>query len=104
MVEYDLVVDVRIGERIPSKVRTVRKANEGSQTGDSAAFSAAGGVNTYGTSGAESSESQQVTLDEDFLYHTNRLGASATRMALTPEMAIQPLSDSLVTALGTILP
>ena len=104
MVEYDLVVDLRIGERIPgTKVRTQRSGNEGAETGHSAAFSA-GGNSEYGSSSAESGEKQQVDMQDDFLYNKNAMSAAAVKMRLTPEEAFPVLAQKIAVSLGEVLP
>ena len=104
MVEYDLVIDVRIGERIKGGVKTSRRAEGSAEVGHSAGFNAAGGSSEYGSSSASSGEKQQVETQDDFLYHTNRLTAFAVRMAMTPEDAMPVLSGKIATALGQLLP
>ena len=103
MVEYDLVVDLNIGERIAAKVRTQRSSNQGSELGHSAAFS--GGGNTeYGSSSAETGEKQQVDLQEDFLYQKNAMSAAAVKMRMTPAEAFPVLTQKIATSLGEVLP
>ncbi len=105
MVEYDLVIDLRIGERIEgAKVRTQRRGNEGAQTGHSASFNAAGGSTEYGSSSGESGETQQVDLQEDFLYHQNAMSAAAVKMRLTPDEAFPVLAQKIARSLGEVLP
>lgn len=104
MIEYDLVLDVRLGERIRGGVKTSRRADEGSETGHSAAFSAAGGSNEFGSSNTQASEQQEVQTQDDFLYHKNTLTVYAVRMKMTPEMAIPALAQRVAPALKAILP
>ncbi len=104
MVEYDLVIDLRIGERTSAAVRTQRRANEGAEVGHSASFNAAGGSAEYGSSSAESGETQQVDTQDDFFYHKNTASAAAVKMRLTPEEAFPVLAQKIATSLGEVLP
>ena len=105
MVEYDLVIDLRIGERIPgAKVRTQRSGNEGAEVGHSASFNAAGGSTEYGSSSAESGEKQQVDLQEDFIYHKNTMSAAAVKMRMKPEEAFPVLTQKIAASLSEVLP
>ncbi|NOY79668.1 MAG: hypothetical protein GXP31_01555 [Kiritimatiellaeota bacterium] len=99
MIEYDLVVDLRIGERVRGGVRTVRKASESSRVSHADAAGAEAGRASGG-----SSEEQRAEVREDFLYHQNRLVGHVTRMALTPEEAVPFLEKRIVAAVGSILP
>lgn len=104
MVEYDLVLDVRLGERIRGGVKTSRRADDGNETGHSAGFNAAGGSSEYGSSNTQYNETQEVQTQDDFLYHKNTLTVYAVRMALTPDVAIPAMATRVSPALQAILP
>jgi len=103
MVEYDLVVDLNIGERIATKVRTQRSSNQGAELGHSAAVSS-GGNTEYGSSSAETGEKQQVDLQEDFLYQKNTMSAAAVKMRMLPAEAFPVLTQKIATSLSEVLP
>jgi len=99
MVEYDLVIDVRIGERVQGGVKTVRKSSSDAAVTHTDVRGAEGGRARAG-----SGEEQKVEVKEDFLFHENRLVAYAKRMALTPDEALPFLQQRLVAALSSVLP
>lgn len=99
----NLIVDVSIGERIGQKVSTRRRA--GSETEVSHAGNISGGAGREtGRSSAGSSEEQAVELEEDFLYHENRVTVSATRMNLALGEAAPVLTRKLSLAVANALP
>jgi len=104
MVEIDMVVDVRIGERIKGGVKTTRSSEDGTHVHHQDRTAVAGGGVEGGGSKGGSSDRQQVELKEDFLYHKNRLVAHAVKMNLTPEEALPVVSQKLASALSSILP
>jgi len=99
MIEIDLVVDLRIGERIHGGVQTTRRASEESSVRQQAGVSGEAGASRAG-----SSETQELELHEDFLYHENRLVAHATKMGLTADEALPVVSARMATALSGVLP
>lgn len=99
MVEIDLVVDLRIGERVADGVQTTRRSSQ-----DSSVRQRAGASGEAGASRSGSSETQELELQEDFLYHENRLVAHATKMGLTADEALPVLSERMATALSGVLP
>ncbi|OGV63630.1 MAG: hypothetical protein A3K19_29520 [Lentisphaerae bacterium RIFOXYB12_FULL_65_16] len=103
MVEIDLVVDLRIGERIQGGAQTTRQT-EGNQTVNQVQSATVAGGHEGGASKGGSSERQQVEVREDFLYHENRLVAHAVKMRLTPEEALPVLTDKMSAALSSVLP
>lgn len=104
MVEFDLVLDVRVGERVQGGIVTNRSANETQSTSHSAGVAAAGGSSEHGTTTTQSREDQAMQVRDDFYYHSNRLTAYAVRMGLTPDEAMPVLADKLVMAMGGLLP
>lgn len=99
MVEYDLVIDLRLGERVRGGVRTTRTSEEKSRVSHADAAGNEGGRSSGG-----SGEQQRAEMREDFLYHQNRLVGHVTRMALTPDEAVPFLEKRIVAAVGSILP
>ena len=97
--EINLIVDLKIGERVQGGVKTVRKAETGSGVvhSDRAATQAS-------RSQASSSSTQRIEVQDDFLMHTNRLVAQARRMNLNPEEAFPVLSRKLTAAISSALP
>jgi hypothetical protein len=104
MRDINLVVDISIGERIQGqKVSTTRGSHDDVQVTHRDAYNKGGGTEG-GDSSAGSSEAQQVTIEEDFLYHTNRVTASAQRMNLTLQQAAPVLTEKLAKAVANSLP
>ena len=101
--EISLIVDVTIGERIAGGVQTQRGSDAGQDVASRNAASLPGGRET-GSSSAGSSESQNVELREDFLYHNNRVITSAKRINLTLPEAEPSLSRRLSRAIASALP
>lgn len=99
MVEIDLVVDVRVGERVPGGVTTKTTTD----TDSGVAHRDRSGAEVGRSSGG-STESQSVTRQDDFLYHDNRIVAHARRMNLTPEAALPHLKSRIAMAVGSVLP
>ena len=99
MVEYDLVIDLRLGERIRGGVRTTRTSEEKSRVSHADTAGNEGGRSSGG-----SGERQRAEIREDFLYHQNRLVGHVTRMALTPDEAMPFLEKRIVAAVGSVLP
>jgi hypothetical protein len=100
--EFDAVVDVRIGERIEGGVRTTRRAGD-EQTMRHSGSAGAGGFDT-GSSRGGSEEEQRAVVEEDFLYHQNRLVTYVSKLNLGPEEADPVLRERLVKALSNVLP
>lgn len=103
MVEIALAVDVRIGERVNGNVETTRRTQTSGDVGQAAAIRMASGSET-GHSSGESREDQALRVQDQFLYHNNRVVVSGRKMALTPEEALPVLSDRLSLALSSVLP
>ncbi len=99
MVEYDLVVDVRIGERIPGGVKTTLKSKT-----DNRVSHADSSGHESSRSRAGSGETQAAQITDSFLYHKNRVVCHVQRMALTPEEALPYLEQRLIPALSSVLP
>ncbi len=99
MVEYDLVLDLRIGERIAGGVKTTLQSQAESRVShaDSSGREAS-------RSSAGSSEKQTAKIKEDFFYHKNRLVCHVQRLNLTPPEALPYLEQRLVPALSSVLP
>jgi outer membrane lipoprotein SlyB len=81
MIEYNLVVDIRVGERL-SGISTTRQ----------------------GTTTRASGDAQSASTQESFLFHSNRIVAHATKMGLGPEEALPFLSHKLISAISNLLP
>ena len=82
--QVDLVMDIAIGERTKGKVETERK--------------------TQDHSGSQSSEKQHLEQIDAFLYHSNRLIASARKMNLDPKEAESALQQKIANAIAGALP
>jgi len=104
MVEIDMVVDLRIGERIPSGVATTRRTEDEQRVTHGDSTTTTGGAAEGGRSSAGTTETQQVEIREDFLYHHNRLAAHAVKMGLTPDEALPFLTERIAAALSSALP
>jgi hypothetical protein len=104
MRNINLVIDVVIGERIEGqKVVTGRSSNEESSVTHRDAVNKGSGAEG-GQSSAGSSESQQVSVQEDFLYHENRLTASAQKLNLTLPEAAGVMGPRIAKAIAGVLP
>lgn len=103
MVEVALTVDLRIGERVGGGVETTRTGSTSAKTTSGTATDVGGGVEG-GTSKAETKDRQRFETKEDFLYHGNRIVATADRMGLTPEEALPALKTRIGLAMGSVLP
>ncbi len=101
--EFTLVVDVIIGERIRGGVNTTREGNQSGSVQSSNAQRTGAGYET-GRSDAGSSERQIYETTEEFLYHENRVTASAKRLNLTLEEATPSLTRRLSRAISSALP
>ncbi len=100
-VRIELVTDLTVGERIEGGVQTTRT------TGGNRQLRSRRGDNQTGNTGSartRSGERQVVEITEDFLNHENRLVASAERMKLTPEEALDFLLAKMVGAISGVLP
>jgi Enterobacterial TraT complement resistance protein len=100
--EFDAVVDVRIGERTKGGVRTTRRSSD-EQVVAHEGSAGAGGMDV-GASAGGSEEQQRAVVDEDFLYHQNRLVTYVSKLNLGPEEADPVLKERLVKALSNVLP
>jgi outer membrane lipoprotein SlyB len=104
MRNINLVIDVVVGERVEGqKVATDRSANQESAVTHNDAVNKGGGAEV-GQSSAGSSESQHVSVQEDFLYHENRLAASAQKLNLTLPEASAVMTPRIAKAIAGVLP
>jgi outer membrane lipoprotein SlyB len=103
MVEIALAVDIRIGERIQGGVRTVRRGDESSAV-THADLVDVGGGGEGGRSSSGTSDDQRAEVTDDFLFHSNRIVTTGTKMGLTADEALPVLSDRLSLALSSVLP
>jgi hypothetical protein len=101
---FDIVVDLRIGEKIEGGVTT--NVNSNSKRGLASNTKSATTENSFesGKSTASSSESTSFKRREDFVYHEARLVCSATKINLTEIEAEQPLQSRLTNSIGQLLP
>jgi hypothetical protein len=101
----DVVVDIRIGEKIEGGVTTKESASStrGLDQNAKVATSSNSGYNR-GTSLSGSKSSTSFTRKENFHYHEARLVCSATKINLTEEEARQPLETRLSRTIGQLLP
>ncbi len=100
-VRIELVTDLTVGERIEGGVQTTRTTGGNQQLRSQPGDRQAG---NRGSSSNQSGERQVVEITEDFLNHENRLVASAERMKLTPEEALDFLLAKMVGAISGVLP
>ena len=105
MVEIDLVVDLSVGERVSGGIETTRTSEASTRVADSDNTTvAASGASVGGSGQGGSSDTQEIVVHEDFLYHQNRLAAYAVKMALTADEALPFLSQKVAAALSGVLP
>jgi len=100
--EFDVVIDTRVGERVPGGVHTSRSSSDSSSVQHSGR-SAAGGFDS-GSARGNTEETQQAHFEDDFLYSQNRMVASVKKLNLSPEEATPVLQSRLIKALSNILP
>jgi hypothetical protein len=95
----DLVVDVRIGEKIAGGIdtKTSRNANRSLN-------SAVRDGTEAGRASSSTKESSSFTRREDFFYQKARLVCSARKIGLTDDEAEAPLSKRLSRQIGQLLP
>ncbi|MFO7821727.1 MAG: complement resistance protein TraT [Lentisphaeria bacterium] len=104
MIEVALAVDLRIGERVEGGVETTRTGTTSAKTSTGVATNIGGGVEG-GSSQAKTTDRQKAdSKREDFLYHGNRIVATAERMGLTPKEALPTLKSRIGLAMGSVLP
>ncbi len=99
MVEINLAVDLRIGERTTQTVKTLRKTDTSAETTHSERVLAEGGRDKGTTT-----QTQSVETQDDFLFHTNRVVAHVRKMGLTADEALPFLQQRLSSAVGSVLP
>lgn len=104
IVTVDMVVDLRIGERIKGGLKTERKANSNSSISSSSSIQGSTGSYERGQSSSNFGESTLVIISEDFLYHENRFIATATKLKLTFGEAQEALSGRIAKAIAGSLP
>jgi len=103
IITYSLAIDIRIGEKMENGVTTTRTASVGGQvSGDAAA--AMGRRTERARDKAGSSQEQRVEVEEEFLYHNNRIVASAKKMNLTVDEAMPVVTGRVSTAIASVLP
>ncbi|MBI5135740.1 MAG: hypothetical protein HZA24_00225 [Nitrospirae bacterium] len=100
--EFDVVVDTRIGERVPGGVHTIRRSEDDSSLSHSGRAAAGGGDS--GWAAGELEESQRASFEEDFLYSQNRLVVFVQKLNLQPEEAAPVLQERMIRALSNVLP
>ncbi len=100
-IRIDLVTDLTVGERVEGSVKTTRTTGDNQQLRGLQGDSLTGNT---GSSRNDSSDRQVVEITEDFLNHENRLIASAERLKLTPEEALDFLLTKMVGAISGVLP
>ncbi|MCF7854692.1 MAG: complement resistance protein TraT [Candidatus Pacebacteria bacterium] len=102
MVEIALVVDLRIGERIQGGVNTLRKGS--TEAGVTHRDVVGVGGEEGGHSATTTTTTQQVEVEDEFLYHGNRIATSGKKMGLTPAEALPVLTEKISLALSSVLP
>ena len=104
IVTVDMVVDIRIGERIKGGVTTNRAGDSNRGITQNTRSSTSGGSFESGRSGSNYSESTKFEQKEDFFYHENRFIATATKLKLTYGEAHTALSGQISRAIAGSLP
>ncbi len=99
MVEINLVVDLRLGERIPGGIKTTTSTDTSAKLAHSERAGGQGGDTKAGTT-----QRQQTEVTEQFLFRNNRVVAHATRRGLTTQEGLAFLSSKLVSAISNALP
>ncbi len=100
--EFNVVIDTRVGERIPGGVQTTRRSSDNSNVSHSGRTSVGGADRGSARGGSE--ESQQAYITEDFLYSQNRLVVFASQLNMQPEVAAPVLKTRMIRALSNVLP
>ena len=100
--EFDVVVDTRVGERIPGGVQTTRSSNDQSSVRHSGSVSRGGRDSGSASGGTE--ETQTAYTKEPFLYSQNRLVVHVSKLNLQPEEAAPVLQKRMIRALSNVLP
>jgi gas vesicle protein len=99
----DVVVDLRIGEKVNTGVKTRTKSN--SNRNLNGALSKANGSGVHaGSSNNVTSEESSFVRNDDFFYHSARLVCSAKKIGLTKEDAQEELTKKLTNSLSQTLP
>ncbi len=105
VVTYDLVCDIRIGERIDGGVKTEVRGSADRGLKQNANFGRSSGTGTEnGSSRSNTRVSTKFTREEGFYYHEARLVCSATKINLTEVEASNPLELRLSRTVGQVLP
>jgi len=104
IVTVDMVVDIRIGERIKGGVTTSRAGDASSGVNSNNRIKTTGGSAEGGRASSNYSESTKFEQKEDFFYHENRFIASATKLKLTYGEAQEALSGQISRAIAGSLP
>ena len=104
IVTVDMVVDIRIGERIKGGVTTNRQGDSNRSISSSTRSNTSGASFESGKSGSNYSESTKFEQKEDFFYHENRFIATATKLKLTYGEAHEALSSQISRAIAGSLP
>lgn len=104
IVTVDMVVDLRIGERIKGGVTTNRQGDSNRSLNSNTRSNTTGGTFEGGRSGSNYSESTKFEQKEDFFYHENRFIATATKLKLTYGEAHEALSGQISRAIAGSLP
>ena len=95
----DMVVDIRLGEKVAGGIKTDVKSNNKSGLNQSNRKDKEGGFSDSGTS-----ESSKFTRNEKFFYHDARLLSTAKKNKLTNEEAKPKLIDRICRSASQILP
>ena len=103
MVTYQMIVDLRVGERIEGGVTTTRSSND-AKTNIGSSSVRVGPTNVGGSSRQTATDKQAVKMRGDFYYQTNTLVAQATKLKLLLTEAAPVLSDKIGSAIGNVLP
>lgn len=103
IVTFTVAVDIRIGERVQGGVQTTKSSNAGGGVGRDAGVVRGLGVER-GRSQSAVKQEQRIEYTSEFLYHDNRIAASAYKMNLTEAEAVQALAPRIGNAVASALP
>lgn len=103
VIEYTLMLDVRLGQRQQSLVTRTTVSRQRDEQRTATGGRTGGGV-VGGTRGTTRDTQQQVQETDHLLWHENRLVLWARQIRLQPEEARPVLEQALIRALPQIVP
>ena len=104
IVTVDMVVDIRIGERVKGGVTTARAGDSSRGINSNNRIKSSSGSFEGGKANSNYSESTKFEQKEDFFYHENRFIATAKKLKLTYGEAQNALAGQISRAIAGSLP